>query len=152
MFITDSHKGLVRKYGTLFARLAIGTLFLIAGFSKVVGFEGSVGYIGSMGLPMPELVNIIAIIIEIGGGLALILGFHIAEAASALALFTFLAATLFHSPTTWLGKADAASGMQKTMFLKDFSILGGLLYIIGYGAGDGWSLSRKRENIPPTLS
>src|SRR5450830_1038606 len=76
----------------LIGRLLLALLFLPAAIGKIGGFAGTVGYIGSKGLPMPELGAVIAIVVELGGSLALIAGFGTRFAALALALFT-LAAT-----------------------------------------------------------
>ncbi len=147
MFITESHQALARRYGTLLARVFIGILFLLAGVSKVAGFQGTVSYIASTGAPMPELLNILAIIVEIGGGLALILGVYTAEAAASLIVFCLAAVFMFHNPLDWWGQKDAAGAIQQQMFMKDLGIIGGLLYIVGYGAGEGWSLARDRAAL-----
>src|SRR5262245_42773537 len=118
MFIKESHKALARRYGTVIARVFIGILFLLAGVSKVAGFQGTVAYIASTGAPMPELLNIIAILIEIGGGLALILGICVAEAAAALIVFCLAAVYLFHNPASWWGKKDMTGAIEQTMFMK----------------------------------
>lgn len=143
--ITESQKYMVRQYGTFIARIFIGLLFLVNGISKVAGFKGAVSYIASTGAPMPELLNIIAIIVEIGGGLLIVVGYATAEAAAALIVFTIGTLYLFHAPTMWFGKTDQASVINQTMFLKNLGLIGGLLYIVGYGPGAGFSFGKRHE-------
>jgi uncharacterized membrane protein len=79
-------------YGPLAGRILIAAIFVFAGLGKVTGFEGTVGYIASKGLPLPQLAAIGAILVELGGGIMLVLGWKTRWAAAALFLFTGLAA------------------------------------------------------------
>ena len=80
----------------LLGRILLGLIFVLAGIGKIGGFEGTVGYIASKGLPLPQLVAALTICIEVGGGLALMLGLYTRWAAFALAIFTVLAGLIFH--------------------------------------------------------
>lgn len=126
---------------TLLGRLALAALFLPAGLSKISGFEGTVGYITSAGLPLASLAAVIAILIEIGGGLALITGLFTRPAALALAAFTAVASVSFHA--YWAVPAEQAF-MQQLMFYKNVGVVGGLLILAAHGAG-AWSLGAKRH-------
>jgi putative oxidoreductase len=125
----------------LVGRLLLALLFLPAGLSKIAGFAGTAGYIGSVGLPLPELGAAIAIIVEVGGSLALIVGFGTRFAALALALFTLVATFAFHN--FWAVSPDHAM-MQQLMFYKNIAVVGGLLVLAANGAG-AWSLDAKRK-------
>lgn len=127
---------------TLIGRLLFALLFLPAGISKIVGFAGTVGYIGSKGLPMPALGAVIAIIVEVGGSLALISGFGTRFAALALAAFTLVATFFFHN--FWGVPVDQAM-MQQLMFYKNIAVVGGLLLLAAHGAG-AWSLDARRQD------
>ena len=98
----------------LIGRLLLALLFLPAGISKIGGFAGTVGYIASKGLPVPSVAAAIAIVVEVGGALALIAGFGTRWAALALALFTFVASFFFHN--YWGVPAEQAM-VQQLMFL-----------------------------------
>ena len=126
---------------TLIGRILFAALFLPAGISKIVGFEGTVGLIASKGAPIPEVAATIAIIIEIAGGLALILGFKARWAALALAIFTLVATLIFHN--YWTLPADKQM-MQQLMFMKNIAIIGGLLTLAAWGAGS-WSIDGKNR-------
>lgn len=124
----------------LVGRLLLALLFLPAGISKIAGFAGTAGYIASKGLPLPELGVMIAILVEVGGSLALIAGFRIRIAALALAIFTLVATFVFHN--FWGVPADQAM-VQQLMFYKNIAVVGGLLLLAAHGAG-AWSMDAKR--------
>ncbi|MCD8504632.1 MAG: DoxX family protein [Burkholderiaceae bacterium] len=124
----------------LIGRLALAVLFLPAGLSKISGFSGTVGYIESVGLPLATVGAIIAIVVEIAGGAALIAGFFTRTAAIVLAVFTLLASVFFHA--YWAVPADQAF-MQQLLFYKNIAVVGGLLILAAHGAGQ-LSLDQKR--------
>ncbi len=113
-------------------RLLLALIFVLSGFGKLTGFEGTVGYIASQGLPAPQLLAIAAIVVELGAGLLLILGWRTRWAAAALLVFTALAALLFHN--FWAVPADQAQN-QMIHFMKNLSMMGGLLYVWVHGSG-----------------
>lgn len=117
-------------------RLALVALFLPAGLSKISGFEGTVGYINSVGLPLAAVGAVIAIIVEVGGGLALLTGFFARPAALILALFTAVASVIFHA--YWAVPAEQAF-VQQLFFYKNLAVIGGLLILAAYGPG-AWSV------------
>ena len=126
---------------SLAGRLLLAALFLPAGLSKITGFAGTVGYIGSVGLPLPSVAAVLAILVEVGGGLALIAGFGTRLAALALALFTLVASFFFHA--YWGVPAEQAF-VQQLLFFKNIAVVGGLLVLAAHGAG-AWSLDAKRQ-------
>lgn len=126
---------------SLLARVLLALLFVPAGISKITGFSGTAGYIGSVGLPLPELGVVIAIVIEAGAGIALLLGIGTRWAALALALFTLVASLFFHN--FWAMPAEQQM-MQQLMFMKNIAITGGLLALVAFGAG-AWSIDGRRS-------
>jgi putative oxidoreductase len=125
---------------SLAARLLMALLFLPAGLSKITGFAGTVGYIASKGLPLPELGAALAIVVEVGGALALIAGFQTRWAALFMAVFTLVAGVIFHQ--FWAVPADQVM-VQQIMFFKNVAIAGGLFMLTAFGAG-AWSVDAKR--------
>ena len=111
----------------LAARVMLAALFILAGVNKLGGMEGTVGYIAAMGLPLPELVYIGTVALEIGAGIMLAVGFKARFAATALGIFTVLAAVIFHR--------DFSQQMEMTMFLKNLAIAGGMFAVALSGPG-----------------
>ena len=109
----------------LIARIFLGHIFLLAGINKIGAYEGTQGYMESMGVP-GELLFLV-IILEIVGGLAVILGWQVRWASWALAAFTLVAGLIFH------GNFDEQ--MQSIMFMKNVAIAGGFLALATAGAG-----------------
>lgn len=116
----------------LIGRVLLAAMFVLAGIDKITGFEGTAGYIASVGLPFAELLTVVTIAVEIGAGLALIVGFQARIAALLLAGFTLAASVLFHN--FWTMPAEQAY-VQQLMFMKNLSVAGGLLMIVALGGG-----------------
>ena len=126
---------------TLIGRWLLALLFLPAGISKLTGFAGTVGYIASAGLPFPTLGALVAIAVEIGASLALIVGFQTRIAALILALFTLVASFFFHP--YWAVPVEQQFVTQ-LLFFKNIAVVGGLLTLSAWGAG-AWSLDARRK-------
>ena len=123
----------MEKITQLIARLMLGHIFLIAGLQKIGGYEGTQGYMESAGLP--GMLLPLVILVEVGGGLAIIIGWQTKLAAIALAMFTLASAALFHN--------NFSDQMQVIMFMKNIAIAGGLMLLAVYGAG-GYSVDNRR--------
>jgi putative oxidoreductase len=117
----------VDKVVNIAARLLMAQIFIIAGFGKLTGFSGTVGYFTSIGLPMPQLLTPLVILVELGGGLALLLGFKTRWVAAVLALFSVATALIAHS--------NFADQGQMINFMKNMAMAGGLLLFYRHGAG-----------------
>ena len=120
---------------SLTGRVLISAIFLMSGWGKVNAPAATIGYIGSVGLPAAALGFAIAVAIEIGGGLALVLGYRARLAAALMAVFSIAAAIGFHR--------DFADMNQFIHFMKNVAIAGGLLQIVAFGAGR-FSLDARR--------
>lgn len=122
----------LHRYGPLAGRVLLALIFVIAGFEKIAGFAGTVGYIAGRGLPLPNLVAVVTIVVELGGGIMLVLGWRARWAALALFVFTALAALLFHN--FWAVPLDQSAN-QMIHFMKNVAIMGGLIYVMTHGSG-----------------
>lgn len=123
----------------LIGRVLLAALFVPAGFGKLMGFAGTVGYISSVGAPLPQVAAVIAIVVELGLGLLLLVGFKTRVSAIVLAIFTVAAAVMFHN--YWAMPADKAF-VNQLMFFKNIAIAGGLLAFAAFGAGR-FSIDKK---------
>ena len=112
-------------YFGLAGRVLLAITFVVAGYGKIGGYAGTQGYMDSMGVP--GMLLPLVIILELGGGLAIIAGWQTRIVAILLAGFTLLAAFTFH--------LDFADRMQSILFMKNVSIAGGFLLLAAYGPG-----------------
>jgi len=118
----------------LIARLLLAQIFLLAGINKISSYQGTAAYMDAMGVPGALLPLVIAL--EIGGALAIIIGWQTRWAALALTGFTLAAAFIFHH--------DFGDQMQMIMFMKNLAISGGLILLSAHGAG-AYSLDNRRR-------
>ncbi|MBT9384614.1 DoxX family protein [Pseudooceanicola sp. CBS1P-1] len=112
-------------------RILASIIFIVAGYGKIVAYSGSAGYMQAMGVPGALLP--LVILTELGGGLALLLGWQTRTVAFLLAGFSVISALIFHLPG-WMAGGDGASA-QQINFLKNMTMAGGLGYISVFGAG-----------------
>ena len=131
----------VKTYGPLVGRILLAILFLVSGFDKITGFGNTVGYIASKGLPLPQLGAVIAIVVELGTGILIVIGWQARWAATVLLLFLIPTTFIFHN--FWSVEA-AQKPMQTLQFMKNLCIMGGVLYIMAFGAGPLSIDNRKR--------
>ncbi|EER9672440.1 DoxX family protein [Escherichia coli] len=117
--------------GVLVARILMPILFITAGWGKITAYSGTQQYMEAMGVPgfMLPLV----ILLEFGGGLAILFGFLTRTTALFTAGFTLLTAFLFHS--------NFAEGVNSLMFMKNLTISGGFLLLAITGPG-AYSIDR----------
>jgi putative oxidoreductase len=125
----------------LAGRILLAWFFIPAGWGKLMGFAGTVQYAASAGMPLPEVSVGIGLLIELLGGLAMLLGLGTRWAAAILAFFTLVASFVFHA--YWAVPAEQVQ-MTQLLFGKNMAIVGGLLVLAAFGAG-GWSLDSKRK-------
>jgi len=113
------------KFGLTVGRVLLAAIFLLSGIMKVMNFGGTANSMAQAGMPFVTLLLVIAIIMEIGGALALIFGWQVRNAARTLILYTIVATYYFHM--------NLGDQTQMIMFMKNLSMIGGLL-IVGAGA------------------
>jgi len=136
----------------LLGRIVMSVIFITSGFGKLMGFSGTEHMIESKGVPLPEFATSIAILIEFGGGLAILLGWKTRWVAVAFVAFLVVITPIFHGFWRMEGAERAANHIN---FMKNLTILGGFLLLYAFGPGrfsiDG-ALRRRplqREWVPP---
>ena len=107
---------------SLVARVLMAYIFIVAGWGKVTAYQATAAYMESMGVPAALLP--MTILVELGGGLALLFGFQARFAALGLAVFSLITAFLFHG--------SAEDGIN---FMKNLAMTGGLFFLMLHGAG-----------------
>ena len=123
----------------LIARVLLMILFVVSGWAKLTGFDGTVAYMTSLGAPAPMLAAAIAVLMEFFVGIVLILGFYTRPLAFLFALFVLGTALIGHP---FWNMVDPERSANMTQFLKNLSIIGGLLLLAVSGPGR-FSLDRR---------
>ena len=130
----------MNKFNPVFnlaGRMMIALIFVLSGFSKLSAIEGMQGYMASAGVPGIFIYP--TILLEVGAGLAIIVGFQTRIAALLLACFSLITALIFHN--------QIADQMQFIMFMKNVAIAGGLLFLVRNGAGELSLDNRHKEGL-----
>ncbi len=123
---------MVKQFGPPLGRILLGLIFVIAGFGKITGFEGTIGYMAAYNVPMAQVLAVLTIIVELGGGILLIVGWKARWAALALFVFVLIVSPIFHG---FWAVPEEQKQLQMVMFLKNLAIMGGLLYVAAFGPG-----------------
>lgn len=130
--MTTPRSALLADETILASRILLVLLFIVFGWDKLTNFGGTAAYMAHGGVPMPGLATLIAIIMEVFVGLAILLGIATRPLALLMALYTLGTALLGHHFWTMTGMARYESAIN---FYKNLSIIGGffLLYVTGPG-------------------
>jgi putative oxidoreductase len=130
---------LAKTYGPLVGRILITLLFLKSAYDKIAGFSAVAGMMAKKGMPFSEVLLAGAIVFEIAGSLMIILGWNARIGALLLAIFLVPATLIFHN--FWAVDAAQMTN-QLNHFMKNLSIFGALVFVMGMGSGP---LSLKKE-------
>ena len=103
----------------ILGRTLMALLFILAGVAKVTDSKPVLDQMQAFSVPTALFPAVVAL--ELGGGLALLLGWRLREVAGALGIFCILAAFIFHH--------DLADKVERSIFFKDLAIAGGLLML-----------------------
>jgi len=114
-----------KPYADVIGRVLIVSLFLVVGWGKVTAYAGTQAYMQHAGVPGALLP--LVILLELGGGIAILLGLYTRPVALLMACFSILTGLLFH--------AGSADQVQQIMFLKNLGLAGGFLFLVANGAG-----------------
>lgn len=127
--MNESQRMMLRTHGTMVGRMLMGLLFFFSGVGILLGgTAGTVGFYESLGVPMASLMVWVVVAVKIGAGGALMLGYRTCYAALALIAFTIIATLLVHMD------------LEDINLFKNLAIIGGLMYVLAYGPGEGWKL------------
>lgn len=121
--LNEGQRDLVRDKGTILGRVLIGLLFVLTGFFMLTNISGTTSYFEAVGVPLASLTVWLVILVKLGAGGAIIIGKRVGLASAILIGFTALASLIGHSSISDPG------------LLKNFAIIGALLYLMAYGPG-----------------
>jgi putative oxidoreductase len=122
----------MNTYLNLLARFLVALIFIMSGVGKLFGFTQTAGMMVGVGFPVPSLFLVGAILLEIGGGVLLLVGYKARWGSLALIVFLVPATLIFHAANL----ADPVQTQQQIIeVLKNFAILGALIKFVADGAG-----------------
>ncbi len=125
-----------RDSAALVGRVVLALMFVVSGVGKIGGFTDVTVYMASAGLPavdpLLEILLVLTILIELGGGAAIMFGWKTRSAALLILFFTTLVTLVFHR--FWAAPSDEAT-VQQLMLMKNVSVMGGLLVLFAFGPG-----------------
>lgn len=122
----------MRSLFTFIARLFLAAIFIFAGASKLIFFDQTQTYMAAKGFTAIPLFLLGAALVELIGGLCLVLGYKTRFGAAILLLFLIPTTIIFHD---FWNASGADQAIEQIMFLKNLAIFGGLLYILCDGPG-----------------
>lgn len=140
---------LLEHYGPVVARVLLAQVFIVSGVGKLKAFAATAALMGNLGIPAPQLMLVLTIALELGGGVALILGWQARWLALAFFGFTFMTALIVHP---FWAVEPASMGGQLNNFMKNLAIMGGMLYVAIHGPGplslgkDDWDTGSSQNN------
>jgi len=117
----------LKAFGILIGRILLVLIFLQSGIGKIGNFEGTAKYMASFGMPYANFFLVGAILFELVGSIAVILGYF--------TRFGALLILIFFVPTTLIFHTNFADQVQMIMFMKNVSMFGGCLILLSQGPG-----------------
>jgi putative oxidoreductase len=111
----------------LIGRVLMSVIFILGGYGKLTASAATTTMMAKHGLPAPALATIVAIVIELGGGLLLLFGLFTRPVGVVLGLWCIATALIAHT--------DFADPNMKINFLKNLAMAGGFAYVAAFGAG-----------------
>jgi len=132
------HYSVLCSFGLFVGRVCVSMIFIVAGYMKIMTYNATLAVMTHAGIPATELMLVLAIVFEFGGGVLLLLGLYTRFAALMLVVFIVVATYYFHTFWDDIGQ-QAIDNTQH--FLKNLTMVGALIYVFCVGAGS-WSLDR----------
>ncbi|HVP37054.1 MAG TPA: DoxX family protein [Terriglobales bacterium] len=123
------------------ARILLCFVFIVAGIGKITNFAGSLQYMTAFHVPLAPVLLVIAILIEVLGGLSILLGFKARFSSIIMAIYLVIVTLIFHT--------KFSEPMMLVMFEKNLAIIGGLLLVFHFGPGP---ISFDEKVKPPEMA
>lgn len=123
------------QWGLALVRLALGIPMLIGGIGKIfgvgpkpLGISGFTGFLASLGVPFPTIAAWGVGLVELVGGILLLVGLAVRLASAVIAIDMLVATVLYHLPN---GYPAASNGIELTLTLTLIAVA---LLLSGPGA------------------
>lgn len=125
----DAQIEMGRRACFLAGRFLLGLYFLIPGITKITGWDGTAEYMAAHGVPLISILLPLTIVLQVGGGVALMIGYRAAVVAFVLAGLTLVINLFMHD--FWNVTEAVAQGHETQNFVKNLAIMAGLLFVAG---------------------
>lgn len=122
------------SFSMFVGRVLLSAIFILSGVGKLLDFHGTAAFMASKGMTMVPLFLYAAALIQLLGGLSLLLGFKTRVGAALLLLFLVPTTAIFHDFWNYIDPMEQK--LQMIMFMKNLAIAGGLFYALGSGSGN----------------
>ena len=122
----------VENFVSALGRFLLALVFVTAGYGKIWGVDSTAAYMASHGIPLPNLLVYGVVLLELGGGLALMFGLFTRPLGLIFAIYLLVLALVFHN---YWAMPEAQQHAQQIAFLEHLAMLGGMLYVFAYGPG-----------------
>lgn len=122
------YSAVYEHWAPVVVRVLFGLIFLMSAYFKIPGtdsFMMQVDMSGAVGIPFPFVAVLLAFVLEVVGGVALVVGYHTRTAAAVLAAFVLLIAVFFYR--------DLSNQATFGLFMSCLTQAGGLIYVSVYG-------------------
>jgi len=130
-----------KAFASLIGRILLVLIFVNSGIGKIGNFDGTAQYMAKFGMPMTSFFLVGAIFLELVGSITVILGYFTRFGALLLIVFMI--------PTTLIFHTHFGDQVQMIMFMKNVSMLGGILILLAHGPGR-WSLDSLLRKEKPS--
>lgn len=127
------------RLAPVFGRGLMALIFLLAAYFKILNWDSTVSTLEAHRLPFPAFLLAVALLTELLCGAAVFVGFRTRMAALLLFLYTCTVTYVLHDFWTYADPAQLQRyAHELQLFVKNMAIAGGLLLLVGHGAGE-WS-------------
>jgi putative oxidoreductase len=120
------------SYLILLARVLLSSPFLYSGVDKSWRWSAAQREVAASGLPWPTLLHLVTVVVQLGGGLSVLLGIE-ARLGALLLLFFLIPVTIMYHP--FWKRSGAELVVEADHSLSNLAIIGGLLVIVALGSG-----------------
>src|SRR5580658_8075526 len=120
------------SYWILLARVLLSSPFLYSGVDKCRRWSAAQREVAASGLPWPTLLHLVTVVVQLGGGVSLVLGIEARLGALLLSLFLIPVTVMYHP---FWRRSGADFVVEADHFLSNLAIIGGLLVIVALGGG-----------------
>ena len=132
---------MIERIALTLGRCLLGLYFLVPGLSKITGYSGTLAYMQLHNVPFSDLLLPVTIVLQVGGGLALLSGFRIRDTALMLAGLTIAINIGMHD--FWNTYPAVSSDRETQNFVKNLAIFAGLLVLSSVNSLPQFRISRS---------